>query len=180
MVVLRRNSINEERLKVIEDQVVNAVSIDQLRGFEGNADRIYFSCFGRLVEPFTFEKRVYYPPDSPINALLSFGFSLLHNRIASVLRDKGYDPRIGFFHQPRGRHFALASDLMEELRHIVDRVVLALVHRREVKPDDFKQSRKGGKEYCSMRGEAVRVFIRRFERTMAIKSSYYPESRVTD
>ncbi len=178
-VVLRRNSINEERLKYIESQVLNATNLDQLRGFEGNADKIYFRHFGKLVEPFAFEKRVYHPPDSPINALLSFGFTLLHNRIASALRDKGYDPRIGFFHQPRGRHFALASDLMEELRHIVDRVVLALVHRREIKPDDFKQSRKGGKEYCSMGGEAVRVFIRRFERTMAIKSSYYSKEKIS-
>lgn len=166
-IVLKRNSVDLPSLKEIEGKADTAGSIETLMGFEGSAAALYFREFKNLTDPFEFEKRVYHPPDNPVNAMLSFGYTLLYNRLASVLQDKGFNPFLGFMHQARGRHFALASDLMEELRHVPERIVLTLIHRKEVKPSDFTTSDKGGKPYCRLNGEAFRSFIHRYETVMA-------------
>ncbi|HOF05358.1 MAG TPA: CRISPR-associated endonuclease Cas1 [Syntrophales bacterium] len=166
-VLLRRNGIDAGELKEMARKAKGADKLDSLRGYEGTAARIYFSHLAEIVKPFEFKGRVYHPPDGPVNVMLSFGYTLLYNRIASVLKDRGFNPRRGFFHQGRGGHLALASDLLEELRHIAERVVLALIHRREIKPGDFTIIKRGDKEYCRMEGEGFRSFIRRYETTMA-------------
>ncbi|MDE5831962.1 MAG: CRISPR-associated endonuclease Cas1, partial [Desulfovibrio sp.] len=68
------------------------------------------------------------------------GYDLVYNRLVSALRFIPLNPRAGFFHRGRGRHCALASDLMEPLRPFVDGVVLSLIRRREIRPDQFKMS----------------------------------------
>lgn len=172
-VILRRNSVDSVPLKDLAAKVSTAETLDQLRGFEGSADRAYFQRLGGLVAPFEFKGRTYRPPDGPVNAMLSFGYTLLYNRLSSVLRDKGYSPRFGFLHQARGRHFALASDLMEELRHVVDRVVLSLIRKKEIQLKHFEVSKKKNDvEGCRLKGEGFRKFIHRYEHTMAIKSAY--------
>jgi CRISPR-associated endonuclease Cas1 len=80
---------------------------------------------------------------------------------------KGFDPRVGFFHQPHGRHMTLASDLMEPLRHLVDRVVLAIIHRNELTPAHFKTVAIPSGLACRLDGQAFRIFIGAFERTLS-------------
>jgi len=135
-VLLRRNNVESKELKELEKKAYEATSMESLRGYEGTAARIYFSEFAHLVEPFEFKGRIYHPPDGPVNVMLSLGYTILYNRIASVLKHKGFNARLGFFHKGRGAHNALASDLMEELRHIIERVVLSLIHLNEVTKDD--------------------------------------------
>jgi CRISPR-associated endonuclease Cas1 len=172
-VMLRRKNIDPPELKDLEEKAAQADNLDQLRGYEGAASRIYFAGFAKLVKPFEFKGRIYHPPDGPVNGMLSFGYTLLYNRLAAVLRDKGFNSRLGFFHQARGRHCALASDLMEELRHVVERVVLALIRMREVKNEDFETATRGDARTCRLAGEGFRKFIRRFEQTMARETSYH-------
>jgi len=178
-VLLRRNGIESKELKEIEKRVAEAKSLESLRGLEGLASRIYFSEFSRLVEPFEFKGRVYHPPDGPINVLLSLGYSILYNRIASVLRYKGFNARLGFFHKGRGAHNALASDLMEELRHIAERVTLALIHLGEITDRDFSTRKRGDLEIWRLEGEGFRKFIHRFEVTMAQKASYHEGKKMS-
>lgn len=166
-VLLRRNGIEADAMKDMAAKAKKAEQLDALRGYEGAAARIYFAHLARLVEPFDFKGRVYHPPDGPVNVMLSFGYSLLYHRIATVLKDRGFNPRVGFFHQGRGGHLALASDLLEALRHVADRIVLSLVHLGEVKTADFVISRRAGIDLCQMEGEGFRKFIRRYEMTMA-------------
>lgn len=170
--LLRRNDAPRLPLTELAERARQAGDLDQLRGFEGAAARIYFEAFGTLTAPFEFKKRIYRPPDGPVNVMLSFGYTLLYNRIAGVLREQGLNPRLGFFHQGRGSHCALASDLQEELRHLVDRIVLSLIHLREVGIKDFDYGEVGGYKTCRLKGEAFRAFIRRFEKTMARKFNY--------
>lgn len=172
-VVLRRNDLDLSPLKNILEKIPSAETLDQLRGFEGSADRAYFHSFAALVAPFEFKGRSYHPPEGPVNTMLSFGYSLLYNRLSSVLHAKGYSSRVGFFHLARGRHFALASDLMEELRFIVDRIVLTLIHRKEIQDTDFDMSKKkSGIDVCHIKGEGFRKYIHHFEHTMASKTAY--------
>ena len=169
MVVLRRNHKACSELAQLSARAREAADLDQLRGFEGSAARIYFAGFADLVAPFEFRGRVYRPPDGPVNVMLSFGYTLLYHRIAAVLRDTGFNARQGFFHQGRGSHCALASDLQEELRHLVDRVVLALIHLKEIKPEDFGPQNREEQIVWRLGGDAFRAFVRRFEATMARK-----------
>ena len=166
-VLLLRNRKRAPELLTLAGQAKKAESLESLLGVEGTAARIYFARFAGLVDPFDFTGRHFRPPDGPVNAMLSFGYTLLYNRLASALGEKGFNPRMGFFHQGRGTHLALASDMMEPLRHIADRIVLALIHRKELGPEDFTISKSGRHEVWRLTGSGFRTFIRRFETTMA-------------
>jgi len=163
-VVLARSNITCRELADMEQKALEAADLDSLRGYEGMAARVYFQHLAELVRPFPFEGRVYRPPRGPVNVLLSFGYTLLYNRMSSVLHEHGFDPRIGIFHQGRGTHEALASDLMEELRHVVERVVLALVHLKAIGEDSFTVDSRG---LARLTGEGFRRFIARWEQTMS-------------
>lgn len=178
-VLLRRNSISSDELKQLSYQARDAKDMDMLRGYEGAAARIYWGEFAGLVKPFEFRGRVFHPPDGPVNVMLSLGYSLLYNRLASVLYDKGFNPREGLMHKGRGTHAALSSDLVEELRHIVERVVLALIHKGEMNEADFNCVQNGEASVTRLCGEGFRKYIHRFEFTMATKASYNGSERMS-
>lgn len=166
-VLLRRSGCPTPVLKTIAEKVLGAGSLESLRGIEGAASRIYFRQMAKLVSPFEFNGRKYHPPDGPVNVMLSFGYTLLRQRLEAVLLDRGFDARMAFNHRSRGRHMALASDLMENLRFMVDRMVLALIRRREIQPQHFSQFEKSGVSIPKLEGEGFRRFVYRFEDSMA-------------
>ncbi len=178
-VLLKRNHAAAPELKTLEKKALTAADFDALRGYEGAAARAYFSALAGIVGPFEFRGRVYRPPDGPVNVMLSLGYTLLYNRIAAVLKDKGFEPKLGFFHEGRGAHAALASDLVEELRHISERITLALIHRGEIKPEDFSSVDRWGTQTCRMNGEGFRKYIQQYETTMSRKASYQSEDRMS-
>ena len=125
-----------------------ADSLDRLRGFEGEAAAAYFGVFGRLIgvaeEAFSFSGRVRRPPTDPVNALLSFLYSILMHDARSACESVGLDAAVGFLHRDRPGRPGLALDLMEELRpFLVDRLVLSLVNRRQVRASGFTTSASG-------------------------------------
>ncbi len=125
----------------------SAESMDELRGYEGSAARTYFEVFADMiaVEGFAFGGRSKRPPRDAVNALLSFGYMLLASDCASALAGSGLDPRCGFLHELRPGRPALALDFMEPFRApVVDRMVLALINRRQVLPDGFRKEASGG------------------------------------
>ncbi len=154
-------------------KVESCQSMETLRGIEGQAAQLYFKDFGKFVAPFRFARRVYHPPDGPVNAMLSFGYTLLYHRVNSALMRAGLDTRSGFFHQGRGRHAALASDMMEELRYIVDRVVLSLIHLKMIKKEHFMATESRGPRN-RLFGEGYKIFVKRFEATM--QRTFYSEA----
>lgn len=114
---------------------------DALRGHEGLAARSYFEGLAAAVDPpeFAFSGRNRRPPRDPVNACLSFGYTLLLRRMESAIRSAGLDPHLGALHAPGRGKPALALDLMEEFRPtIVDRLVLRLINRRQLSTDDFE------------------------------------------
>ena len=131
------------QLKTQADLALTATDPEMLRGIEGSGAKIYFDVFDRLIlqrkEVFSFEKRNRRPPTDPVNAMLSFGYSLLANDCASALESVGLDSYVGFLHRDRPGRNSLALDLMEELRPcLADRFVLTLVNNRMVRPEDFQ------------------------------------------
>lgn len=109
---------------------------DQLRGVEGNAAHVYFSLFDQLIlgdkKTFFFRERNKRPPLDPMNALLSFAYTLLAADCAHALEAVGLDASVGFLHRDRPGRRSLALDLMEEFRSLAaDRFVLSLVEHPE-------------------------------------------------
>lgn len=121
--------------------------LEELRGIEGEAARLYFSVFDQLIirdEGFTFEGRSKRPPLDKVNAMLSFVYSLLAHDAASALEGVGLDPAVGFLHRDRPGRPSLALDLLEEFRPTLgDRLVLTLINRGQVHPEGFKIGETG-------------------------------------
>jgi len=118
-------------------------NMDQLRGYEGNAQVIYFNEFDHIIlnqkDAFYFHGRNKRPPQDRVNSLLSFAYTLLSNDITAALETVGLDPYVGFMHQDRPGRASLANDLIEELRApIADRFVLSLINRKQLQADDFE------------------------------------------
>ncbi len=125
--------------------------LDTYRGYEGRAARIYFDAFNLLIlntDPaFSFTGRSRRPPLDPINAMLSFVYTLLRNDIQTALETVGLDPAMGFLHRDRPGRPALALDLMEEFRApLADRLVLSLINRKQVEGKSFRKTESGAVE----------------------------------
>jgi len=121
-------------------RVRNAESVPEIMGMEGDAANIYFGVFNELLRGsgFAFGGRVRRPPTDPVNALLSFSYTLITHECASALQGVGLDPYVGFLHQDRPGRLSLALDLLEEFRASwADRFVLTLINRQQVKMHDF-------------------------------------------
>ena len=119
-----------------------------LLGLEGEAASVYFSAFDELIlqqkEDFYFHGRNKRPPLDNVNAMLSFGYSLLAGMCGGALEAVGLDPYVGFFHTDRPGRMSLALDLMEEFRSVmVDRFVLTLINKRIMKPEYFLTKENG-------------------------------------
>ncbi len=154
---LRRCQAEVKQLAELLKKVSDATNLAELNGLEGVATRLYFQCLTQwLPSEFAFNGRNRRPPRDPFNALLSLGYTLLYSCVDSLLRVDGLLPWCGFYHQPRGRHAALASDLMEPFRHIIERLALALVKRHELSYKDFYFDSSGA---CFLKKQARGFFL---------------------
>ncbi len=146
--------------------LARATDADEVRGIEGQAARVYFEAFNHMLrfnrDAFEMHERSRRPPKDRINALLSFVYSLLTNECVSAVEAAGLDPQVGFLHVLRPGRPAMALDLMEEFRSILaDRLVLTLVNRQQICPDDFIERPGGAVE---IREEARKTVIAAWQR----------------
>lgn len=136
-----------EILKDGIDKVFQAQSIEEAVGIEGNCARAYFSVFQKLITnqkvPFTFVLRTKRPPLDPVNAVLSFVYTLATSEYAAALETAGLDSYIGFCHALRSGRNSLACDLVEEARCIAERFVLTLLNLQIIGEDDFEKQISG-------------------------------------
>jgi CRISPR-associated protein Cas1 len=137
-----------DRLATGGESAMNASSLDTLRGIEGESSATYFNSFSSLIasdDPaFRWTQRSRRPPLDPVNALLSFLYTLLAHDYRSACEAVGLDAAVGFLHRDRPGRPSLALDLMEALRPILaDRVALSLINRQQLKANDFTTLRSG-------------------------------------
>ena len=139
----QRSPVTE--LETILQKVPTARNFESLNGLEGSATAAYFRAFkAALKEDWGFATRQYHPAPDPVNALLSLGYTLLHNNLYAAINIVGLDPFLGTYHRPRQGHAALASDLMEEYRCVlVDRIVLDALNLRTLQQRDFVKTPDG-------------------------------------
>lgn len=151
----------------------------ELRGLEGEAASVYFSVFNELIlqqkAEFIFHKRTKRPPTDPVNAMLSFSYTLLTGMCASALETVGLDPYAGFFHTDRPGRLSLALDMVEELRSVMgDRFVLTMINKKIIKPEDFHQKENGA---VIMGDDARKLFLSHWQtkKQEVVKHPYLEE-----
>ncbi len=176
--LLRRNAkeLPNESLVFLREMRRKSMTVDSLQellGMEGAAAREYFSKFATMFKQtgeqpaFDFTTRNRRPPKDPVNALLSFLYSMLTKEMLVTLIGIGFDPYLGFYHQPRYGRPALALDLMEEFRPIVaDSVVINLINTGEIRAKDFITRLTGCALTDSGRKRVIEAFERRLNTTI--------------
>jgi CRISPR-associated protein Cas1 len=176
--LLQRNHVEPDKrtlagLKEMAERAESARGLGELLGIEGNAARLYFGDFAGMMKPdeeratrelsFDMDGRNRRPPRDPVNALLSLGYSLLSKDLTVACYAVGFDPYVGFYHQPRFGRPALALDLMEPFRPlIVDSAVLTAINTGMVTESDFV--RAGGAVALTASGR--KAFFRAYEMRM--------------
>ncbi|PHJ38416.1 CRISPR-associated protein Cas1 [Desulforamulus profundi] len=129
------------KMKNIVKKLEKAGNLNELMGLEGAGSHEYFRVFGLLIKdkvPFDFNKRSRRPPEDPVNALLSFCYSLLLKDVVASVQVVGFDPFVGFFHRSDFGRPALALDIMEEFRPVIaDSVVLMVLNKGIITEGDF-------------------------------------------
>lgn len=138
-----------KRIAHLAEELKPTLLVSELRGYEGEAARTYFSVFDHLIvgdkESFAFRNRSRRPPLDNVNALLSFVYTLLTHDMTAALETGGLDPAVGYLHVERPGRPSLALDLVEELRPVIaDRLVLTLINRRQIAADGFERVETGG------------------------------------
>lgn len=182
--LLRRNWKNAEAPPgLLEDlngdlrRVARAPDLRGLLGVEGSAAARYFGAFANLLKDtgpegnfaFDFKTRNRRPPTDPVNAMLSYAYSLLVRVWHVTLTAVGLDPYLGFYHQPRYGRPALALDLMEPFRPLIaDSTVIQAINNGEVRPTDFVAA--AGSVNLSPDGR--KRFIGTFERRMSLEVTH--------
>lgn len=137
-----------DRMRRIAALAPHEADLDRLRGHEGEAAALYFGVFAHVLRTpdpgIVFCGRSRRPPMDPVNALLSFVYTILVHDCRGALEGVGLDPAAGFLHRLRPGRPSLALDLMEELRaNLADRLVLSLLNRREIGMVDFQVMENG-------------------------------------
>lgn len=129
-------------IRVVAGKVSSSTALDQLMGYEGRAAALYFAAFPHLIRRpgFPMQGRSKRPPRDAPNALLSFGYTALLAQMETQVLQAGLDPYLGCLHQLRSGMPSLALDLLEEFRPVlVDNVILRLLNRGQIRPEDFYQ-----------------------------------------
>lgn len=180
--ILRRNAKTAisasllDSMRALATSAVKAESIQSLLGYEGTAARLYFSSFTAMLSThvdvgweFDFNGRTRRPPPDPINALLSFCYSLLTKDLVATCLGVGLDPHLGVLHSPRFGRPALALDLAEEFRPLVaDSVVLQVLNNCEIGDNDFIRRNAG----CQLTQQGRKKVITAYERRLAVQITH--------
>ncbi len=161
-----------EQIKRMAEAAERATAIEELLGIEGNGARLYFGEFAGMIKTeeegdealnFDFARRNRRPPQDPVNALLSLAYGVLSKDLTIACAAVGFDPMIGFYHQPRFGRPALALDLMEPFRPLIaESVVLQAINTRRVTLKDFVRSGKA----VSLTAEGRKAFFQVYEARM--------------
>ena len=180
--MLQRNHIEPPKvalaqMKCMQEDAEKASTIESLLGIEGNAARVYFQNFQGMIKiddageesesgkafRFHFQSRNRRPPKDPINALLSLAYSVLAKDLTIICHTVGFDPYLGFYHQPRYGRAALALDLMEPFRALIaDSAVLSAINTRMIQPDHFIRAGNA----VALTADGRKAFFRAYEQRM--------------
>lgn len=169
----KKISALEEIIRKIEeekDKLEKAENINEIMAIEGNVRNEYYKTFNKIInkKEFHFEKRTRMPPKDKINALISFGNTLMYNTVLSQIYKTNLDPRIGYLHSTNDRRFTLNLDVAEIFKPIiVDRTIFTLLNKNILKEEHFMKelngillNEKGMQKFLEMYNEKLLTVIK--------------------
>ncbi len=167
------------------EQIRTARTVEELLLIEARARQKYYGFFNYVLkqEGFSFEKRTKQPPQDPLNALISFGNTLLYNRFLQGIWKTSLDPRVGIVHATNQRSFSLNLDFADIYKPIiVDRVIFSLINLYQIKPEEDFELRETGGVYLNKQGK--RTFLEQFEQKLSdrikVKGKEYTYGQLMD
>ncbi len=136
-------------------------TIEELMGIEGRIRKAYYQCFNSILKyDFTFNKREKRPPSDPINALISFGNTLMYTTTLGQIYETQLDPTISYLHEPSTKRFSLTLDLSEIFKPlIIDNLIFYCVNNKIIKKEDFDIN----EGICFLSEKGKKKFIREYE-----------------
>ena len=149
-----------------------ARDINHMMMLEAQARQKYYGCFNSILEgkQFYFDKRTRRPPQDPLNAMISFGNTLLYQRIANEINRTSLDIRIGIVHAAGNRPESLNLDLADLFKPIlVDRTIFTLVNRKMINVNDFVEVENNG---IYLNNRAKKIFISEYENKLYQKVTF--------
>ncbi|MBO8156937.1 MAG: type I-B CRISPR-associated endonuclease Cas1 [Bacillaceae bacterium] len=163
---LRRHKSHTEsimdEIEAIEQQFQTSTDIPTLMGKEGQIRQLYYEAFNHMVkQDFAIERREKQPPRDPLNAMISFGNTLMYQVILSEIYKTPLNPTISYLHEPSTKRFSLSLDIAEIFKPlIVDSIILSLINKRRITPSHFDQLEG---EICYLNEEGKKRFIQAWE-----------------
>ena len=150
--------IREELFRRVED----SNNIKELMASEGELWQRFYSEFKNfLPEDFIMNKRVKRPPDNPINAMISFGNSLLYTKTISAIYRTHLDQRISFLHEPSEGRFSLSLDISEVFKPIiVYKTIFDIINNKKIQVSKHFDKKVN---YCLLNEEGKKIFVTAFE-----------------
>ncbi len=162
----------------IADIPVEGSTPAELMGVESNLWREFYGVYSTLLKYFEFNERNRKPPRDEVNAMISYGNSVLYGVVLSEIRKTYLHPAISFLHEPLERRYSLALDIADIFKPVtVFRIILRLVNRRQLREEHFERdigvmlTREGLKVFLSeLNGElGKKVLHPRFRRKVSIR-----------
>lgn len=156
-----------EKIKTEAETLPSKTTIADIMGVEGRSRGIYYSSFDTFLrDGFAFERRSKQPPENRLNALISFGNSLMYATTLSEIYHTQLHPSISYLHEPGERRFSLALDLAEVFKPIiVDRTIFNLINNRIIKPEEHFALELNS---CYLNDEGRRIFLQEYERRLSM------------
>lgn len=155
-----QNSINQELKNAGETRTIN-----ELMGCEGRARDAYYQSFNVILKnDFSIEKREKRPPTNPVNALISFGNSMIYSTVLSELYHTQLNPTISYLHEPRERRYSLSLDIAEIFKPLIaDSIIFKLINNNMIKLEDFEEN----VNYCYMNEPGRKKFLAEFDQKLS-------------
>ena len=173
----RQGALGHESLELLFDTITQieslsasiggAKDIPGLMGIEGNIRKVYYQVWQHLLRSadpaFSFSERVKRPPDNAINALVSFGNSLMYSACLTEIYRTQLNPTISFLHEPSERRFSLALDMAEIFKPMfIDRMIFKLVNTKSIQAKHFTSALN----FCHLNDAGRKIVVKEFEERM--------------
>ena len=175
-----------DKLRKLQFKIQAAKHLSSLNGYEGNAAKLYFGHFNLFLPKWAhFNKRTRRPPKDPFNVLLSLGYTILYSHVDSILQSAGFMTWKGIYHQKSPAHAALASDIMESYRHMIERNAIHQINQGSLTEEDFRQEKDQlGQEQVRLSAEARRRYVtsiinrfQKFSKTQTLHQHLYRQAQ---
>ncbi|MEN8434762.1 type I-B CRISPR-associated endonuclease Cas1b [Clostridium septicum] len=154
-----------EKIAEEKERMLKANSIPEIMGAEGRIRKIYYESYQYILKnDFGFTNRNRRPPKDPLNALISFGNSVMYTAILGEVYQTQLDPTISYLHEPSTKRFSLILDISEIFKPlIIDTIIFSLINNRRLNNKDFTNE----EGVCFFNDEGKKKFLTEFEKKMA-------------